>query len=265
MVKFAMGHANYQGSMTGETISGIYLLDGAVALTQGNGSVSLRQVLFTYFKMKDKYSIFAELHQTEEMGPVLAIIPACAEVERLVQMMNKQVAAFLYYFLLDASLPEVFIKALLKETCNPTLVKEISDCDWDSDTQTLTTPEEKQQDDALDDLEGASWYKNAFDLQEFGIKTLKITADKNPEALFDLDADALSYATIHNRHLKPTYNVDNEDDESEALAPTANASPATPPRKNPDKETPENNDSMDDRDSPLSEEAVGDACAAVGG
>lgn len=38
MVKFAMGHANYQGSMTGETISGIYLLDGAVALTQGNGS-----------------------------------------------------------------------------------------------------------------------------------------------------------------------------------------------------------------------------------
>ena len=131
MVKFAMGHANYQGSMTGETISGIYLLDGAVALTQGNGSVSLRQVVFTYFKMKDKYSIFAELHQTEEMGPVLAIIPACAEVERLVQMMNKQVAAFLYYFLLDASLPEVFIKALLKETCDPTLVKEISDCDWD--------------------------------------------------------------------------------------------------------------------------------------
>ena len=260
-----MGHANYQGSMTGETISGIYLLDGTVALTQGNGSVSLRQVLFTYFKMKDKYSIFAELHQTEEMGPVLAIIPACAEAERLVQMMNKQVAAFLYYFLLDASLPEVFIKALLKETCNPMLVKEISDCDWDSDTQTLTTPEEKQQDDALDDLEGASWYKNAFDLQELGIKTLKITADKNPEALFDLDADALSYATIHNRHLKPTYNVDTENDESEALAPAANASPATPPHKNPDKETPENNDFMDDRDSPLSEEAVGDACAAVGG
>ncbi len=97
-----------------------------------------------------------------------------------------------------------------------------------------------------------------------GIKTLKTTADKNPKALFDLDADALSYATIHNRHLKPN-NVDDKDDESEALAPAANASPATSPRKNPDKETPENNDSMDNRDSPLSEEAVGDACAAVGG
>jgi hypothetical protein len=59
--------------------------------------------------------------------------------------------------------------------------------------------------------------------------------------------------------------VEDEDDESEALASAADASLATPPRNNPDKETPENNDSMDDRDSSLSEETVGDACAAVGG
>ena len=59
--------------------------------------------------------------------------------------------------------------------------------------------------------------------------------------------------------------MDDKDDESEALAPAAKASPATPPHNNPDKETPENNDSMDDRESPLSEEAVGDTCAVVGG
>jgi hypothetical protein len=106
MVKCAMGHANYQGSMTGETIFGIDLLDGEVALTEGGGKVSLWMVLFNYFKMEDKFSIFAELHQSEELGPVLAIIPACAEAERLVQMVNKQVAAFLFYFLVDASLPE---------------------------------------------------------------------------------------------------------------------------------------------------------------
>jgi len=46
MVRFAMKHANYQGSMTGETIT-----------------------------------------------------------ETMVHMMNKQVAAFLYYFLKDAALP----------------------------------------------------------------------------------------------------------------------------------------------------------------
>jgi hypothetical protein len=53
MVKFAIGHANYQGSMTGETIFGIDLLDGEVAPITGGGKVSLQMILFTYFKMKD--------------------------------------------------------------------------------------------------------------------------------------------------------------------------------------------------------------------
>jgi hypothetical protein len=45
MVKFTMGHANYQGSMTGENISGINLLDHAVTLTLGKGS-HLKRALF---------------------------------------------------------------------------------------------------------------------------------------------------------------------------------------------------------------------------
>jgi hypothetical protein len=99
MVKYAMGHANYQGSMMGETIVGITLLDGGACPSSGSkDTVSLRMVLFNYFKMKDKFSVFTELHQTEEMGPVLAIIPACKEAERLVQMMNKQVADFCFIF-----------------------------------------------------------------------------------------------------------------------------------------------------------------------
>jgi hypothetical protein len=47
MVKCAMGHANYQGSMTGETIFGIDMIDGEVAPTAGGGMVSLQMVLFT--------------------------------------------------------------------------------------------------------------------------------------------------------------------------------------------------------------------------
>ena len=121
MVKSAMGHANYQGSMTGESISGIFHLDGEVQFD--TGKVSLRMVLFTYFKMADKFSVFAELYQTEEMGPVLAIIPACSEAEHLVQMMNKHVAGFLFFFLIEASLPVTFVMDLIKVTCDPTLVK----------------------------------------------------------------------------------------------------------------------------------------------
>ena len=82
MVRCAMKHAGYQGSMTGETIFGIDLINGEVAPTPGGGKVSLRMVMFSYIKMQaDQFSLFAELHQVEEMGPTLAIIPACEEAE----------------------------------------------------------------------------------------------------------------------------------------------------------------------------------------
>jgi hypothetical protein len=126
MVKYAMGHANYQGSMSGETIVGIALLDRGVSPMIDGGVVSLQMVLFNYFKMEDKFSVLAELHQPKELGPVLAIIPTCKEAKRLVDMMNKQVAAFLFYFLKDAALPKKFLRSLLKETCDATLVAEMS-------------------------------------------------------------------------------------------------------------------------------------------
>ncbi len=260
-----MGHANYQGSMTGETIFGINLLNGEVALTEGRGKVSLWMVLFNYFKMEDKFSAFAELHQSEELGPVLAIIPACTEAERLVQMMNKQVAAFLFYFLEDASLPEKFVLDLITATCDATLVSKISECKWDSKTQTITTPHKKKDDEDLNKLKNTTWWNNAFDLKEMGKKSAKRAADKKPEALFDLDADALSFSTVHERHLKPTFTLDEEDDESEGQASAANPSPATPPRENSNKEAMRNRRSSSATASPPREEVIGDKRAADGG
>ena len=239
MVRSAMKHAGYQGSMTGETILGIDLIDGETAPTPGGGTVSLRMIMFSYIKMQDKFSLFAELHQVEEMGPTLAIIPACEEAERIVYMMNKQVAAFLFYYLTTiAALPRKFVKELLAETCDATLVSEIEDCKWDQETLTITTSLEQKEEEDTEELEKASWWNNAFDLKEIGKKNAKRAANKNPENLFDLDDDALSFATVHNRHLQPMYNLDEdkEDDESEGLAPAANPSPATPPRKNPNQE-----------------------------
>jgi hypothetical protein len=265
MVKCAMGHANYQGSMTGETIFGIDLLDGEVALTEGGGKVSLWMVLFNYFKMEDKFSVFAELHQLEELGPVLAIIPACTEAERLVQMMNKQVTAFLFYFLVDASLPEIFVLDLIKATCDATLVSKISECEWDSKTQTITITHKKKDDKDLNELENATWWNNAFDLKEMGKKSTKRAADKKPEVLFDLNADALSFATVHEHHLKPTFTLDKEDDKSEGQASAANPIPATLPRKNSNKETMRNRRSSSATASPPREEVIGDKRAADGG
>jgi hypothetical protein len=131
MVRSAMKHAGYQGSMTRETIIGIDMINGEVAPTPGGGKVSLRMVLFSYIKMQaDNFLLFAELHQTEEMGPTLAIIPACEEAKQIVHVMNKQVAAFLFYYLTTiAALPKKFVKELLKATCDATLVAEIKDCE----------------------------------------------------------------------------------------------------------------------------------------
>ena len=78
-------------------------------------------------------------------------------------MMNKQVAAFLYYFLKDAALPKRFLMALLHETCHAMLVAEIQDCNWDKDMQTIPTTREKKQDHNAKDLKIVNWYKKAFD------------------------------------------------------------------------------------------------------
>jgi hypothetical protein len=151
---------------------------------------------------------------------------------------------------------------LLRATCDATLVAEIKDCDWDLDTQTLTTPQEKKEDKGIDVLENAEWYKNAFNLQSLG-KTTKPTANKDPEALFDLDANN-SVKTIHNWHLKPTFTLEVDKDKSEAAAPAVNARSTMPPRKNPNKEAMSINDSVAET-SPPQDEEVGDTRVVGGG
>ena len=115
--------------------------------------------MFSYIKMQaDQFSVFAKLHQVEEMGPTLAIIPACEEAERIVHMMNKQVTAFLFYYLTTmAALPKTFVMELLKATCNATLVSEIDNCQWDPETLTITTPHEQKEEEDTEELEKASW------------------------------------------------------------------------------------------------------------
>jgi hypothetical protein len=175
-------------------------------------------------------------------------------------MMNKQVTAFLFYYLITiTALPQKFVLDLLKATCDATLVAKITDCKWDTSTQTIITPNKKQEEEDLEELEKATWWNNAFDLKEIQKKNGTRAADKIPEALFNLDADALSFATVYNRHLQPTFNLDKEDSKSEGLAPAANPSPATPPRLNPIKIATRTKESPSATASPPSEEAVGDA------
>jgi len=158
--------------------------------------------------------------------------------------------------------PEKFLHDLLTATCDPTLVKEIPNCAWDSATQTLVTPREKKEDADINDLEATTWYKGAFDLRGLG-KAMKPAANKAPEALFDLDVEQ-SVTTIHNCHLAPTFNLDNDDDDSEGLAPAANPRLATPPHSKLHTEA-ANDKSSKDKASPPQDEEVAVLCAVGGG
>ena len=92
---------------------------------------------------------------------------------------------------------------------------------------------------------------------------MKPTMNKAPEKLFDLDAEQ-SITTIHNRHLKPTFTLEEEDDDSEGSAPAANPRPATPPRMSTDKEVRSEKNSPNE-DSPPQDEDIGKMRAAESG
>ena len=82
-----------------------------------------------------------------------------------------------------------------------------------------------------------------------------------------LQNDALSFATVHDRHItRPTINLEDEDDDdSEEEAPAAAPSSATPPRMNPNNEATRNIRSFTAKASTPREEVDGDMLAADGG
>ena len=134
------------------------------------------------------------------------------------------------------------------------LVAEINDCDWDKNTQTVTTLHKKKQDHNLEELETATRYKNAFNLKGLG-KAAKSATKKAPESLFDFDAKN-SVKTIHNHHFQ------DENNDSKVIASAATASLATPPRKNSTKD-PTNNIDSSFMVPPSQDKEVGEMCAAV--
>ena len=69
--------------------------------------------------------------------------------------------AFLFFFLMTiVDVPKKFVVDLLKATCDATLVAKIVDCEWDPDTQTITTPHKKMDYEDLEEMENATWWNN---------------------------------------------------------------------------------------------------------
>ena len=131
------------------------------------------------------------------MGVVDAVFPNTEEHERLIDMMNKQMAAFLRNYLHDKQASMPFINELMKNCVEPALNHSAHRCKWDGETATLTTPEEEDDNDAREELEAMPFFVNKIgEVLGDGKKSKKKKEYSDPNALFNLDGQR-SVGTIH--------------------------------------------------------------------
>ena len=110
--------------------------------------------------MDDGHSLIAEAHQRGHMGSVDIVIPNTPEAETMVAMMNKQLPAYLTFYLNDLGTDKDFIRKLLNRTFCPAFLHEIYSSQWDKETKVLTTKGEKYEWGNCADIESAAWYRD---------------------------------------------------------------------------------------------------------
>jgi hypothetical protein len=76
--------------------------------------------------------MIAEVHQEDLCKPTHVIIPQAAEAERMIEIINKNLPAFLYHMLLEADFPDEFAKKLIKEWCKMSFIMQIGRRDQNS-------------------------------------------------------------------------------------------------------------------------------------
>ena len=96
--------------------------------------MNLCHVLYKYVKMYDGHSLIAEAHQRGHMGSLDIVIPNTPEAETMVTIMNKQLPAYMTFYLDDIGMDKDFISKLLTRACCPALMHEIYSFQWDKNT-----------------------------------------------------------------------------------------------------------------------------------
>ena len=145
MIQFSQEHTNYQVRMTAREITGIINLDGMAILYDNAGGsklISLRTCLYQNVKLSPEESLFAEIN-CEGPGHLFEIVYAnTPEGEAKLEMINNQVAGYLWNVLKEAGTSKDFVRRLLINTIDMTLVHEAPKCEYDFETGILTTPGE---------------------------------------------------------------------------------------------------------------------------
>jgi hypothetical protein len=201
-------HINYNANTRMDGIRGIFHLDKKVPFysvsdpTKLMGTITLCRVLYKYMKMSDGHSLLDEVHQVTPMGPVDVVVPNTEEAERMMLMMHKNSAAYLYFYLKsNTELGDVLIASLIRATMDPILVNSIEKCKWDAETCVSTTLEDAEN-DKIKAMEEAAWYNDEFIYHMVDTSRKEKAAYATKEALEELNCDH-SYKSIH--HKKGNY------------------------------------------------------------
>ena len=214
MAKVSRDHINFHASMSYNQFQGFLNIDEEVPfyhlddLSIPAGTMSLRFVIYTYFKMEDGHSLVAEIHQRGPMGAVEVVVPNTPAAEHMVVMMNKQMGAYIFYYLTTvAMLPESFVQALINKSVDPGLLHNIKDCEWDKEKRIITTAQELAEDKKQKEYSKATWYQDAVSKYSGSGNDKKKGGQSNyaaPEAMYNLDEEK-SVKTIHQRNDGRTY------------------------------------------------------------
>jgi hypothetical protein len=150
-------HICYNMSVVSVEVSGIMDLDAlADVLCPESGDVlgrlSLQETLMKYLILKDSNPMVAKLHQRGPQGPVDMVIPNTSEAEAHFEMVNKQLAGYLYHVLPLFGATETFIKTILRRSMDAGLATEAPRCKYNEEMQILTTPCNTQQDSILSNV-----------------------------------------------------------------------------------------------------------------
>lgn len=204
VASYSRKHINYSANTRMDGIRGIFHVDKQVPFysvsdpTKRMGHITLRRVLYKYLKMSDGHNLLMEVHQAAPMGPVDVVVPNAEEAERMMLMMQKNAAAYLYFFLnSNTQLGDVLVAALIRATMDPILVNSIEQCKWDAETRVLTTPEDEENDKAKA-LEDAAWYNDEFGDHMVDTSRKEKAAFASKEALAELNCDH-SFKSIHQK------------------------------------------------------------------
>eukprot|EP00956_Cyclotella_meneghiniana_P000636 scaffold685_cov48-Cyclotella_meneghiniana.AAC.2 len=204
---WSIDHMNYQYNTMYDGIRGILNLDREFDvdpedLSEDALKLSLRTLLYKRVKLGE-FPMFLEIHQGAPMMPVDVVIGNCAEAERMMLMINKNPAAYFFYYLRDVGKvdPE-FLMKMLDKVMDPTLMKEIEKCKWDVKELVLTTPQDEENAKTMS-IEKAAWYKDEVGESLFDMAEKEKKEFSSKEQLEDLYKEDKSFQTITKKKDSP--------------------------------------------------------------